>query len=175
MLCVPNISCAGADAQHNDLASSTPHCGEEKPFFELDIALAVACVGMRAVSCQFVLCFPYRSVEFSGSGRIRTFYFPDPDPDRDPRIHVYAPAGKFHEMRNSFSQCANAPTRRPPAVNVKNFPAFFFFFSFFLYRPQNNPKPEFGFRFSGAPPAALRVRCWLLIDCLVVSGLWASD
>lgn len=157
MLCVPNISCAGADAQHNDLASSTPHCGEEKPFFELDIALAVACVGMRAVSCQFVLCFPYRSVEFSGSGRIRTFYFPDPDPDRDPRIHVYAPAGKFHEMRNSFSQCANAPTRRPPAVNVKNFRAFFFFFSFFLFPLSPTEQSKIWWRTACRPPRPLLV------------------
>jgi hypothetical protein len=142
MLCVPNISCAGADAQHNDLASSTPHCGEEKPFFELDIALAVACVGMRAVSCRFVLCFPYRSVEFSGSGRIRTFYFPDPDPDRNPRIHVRAPAGKFHEMRNSFCQSADAsPARREREKFSRLFFLLFLFlfpFSFIAHRTIQN-------------------------------------
>jgi hypothetical protein len=71
----------------------------------------------RAVLCRFVLCFPYRSIEFSGSKKTRTFYFPDPDPDRDPRIHAsnLNSCSSREIPRNAKIHFANAPTRRPLA------------------------------------------------------------
>jgi hypothetical protein len=75
-------------------------------------------------------------------------------------------------MRKFILPMRRRVARLPARCEREKFSRLFFLLFLFPFPFIAHRTIRFGFRFGGAPPAALRVRCWLLIDCLVVSGLW---